>query len=466
MIEKKIADRIEFLAKSFDVFEVEEKKLLKKVKTLEEEGHECELIENGDEILCISSTKIKNKNRVGKHVSISFKVFSDIISADPTPNKSCAQWMLNVFVRYIREGGSKKILAIRFVSEDLPQANEYIRIFEANKRKQRFKELSKSSYILKGMLDPTDINQYKSLSQLFDAVDPFIERDPTEVEKLLNRYVSIGEAIIPVRDRKFTVFVPKTVHANVIFDKFANWCTAKAGNSMFTSYTTNNRKPNGEISNIYIIINNKFFTGESDEIYQLHFETSQIKDRHNSQVSLFENVMSESESVGNYFKEELLGLAKMLDVNYKTNKYIGFLVQFGFCESLFELIDENSPSINFMDQEIPRLPDISKFKVLDYLIMVNCGLSEIHPSIGKLNNLEMLVLPDNKLTTIPSEIGGLKKLIFINLIGNSIKTIPDEIKYLDTTNGGSLYRIAIKESEIGGENYKTLKKLLPSVVFL
>ena len=138
------------------------------------------------------------------------------------------------------------------------QANVYLILFEDNKRKRKFKELCESSYSLKHVSDPTNINQYKSLSQLFDAVDPFIEREPSAVERTMNKFVDSGQALIPVKDRKFTLYIPKTTAASVIFSKFANWCTAREGNGMFNSYTQNNKKPNGKNSDIYIIINNKF----------------------------------------------------------------------------------------------------------------------------------------------------------------------------------------------------------------
>ena len=73
----------------------------------------------------------------------------------------------------------------------------------------------------------------------------------------------------------------------------------------------------------------------------------------------------------------------------------------------------------------------------------------------------MLVLTENRLKALPKEIGNLKKLEFINLCGNQIKSIPNEIAYLDKSNGGSLYRIGVKEEDIGAENYQKLKDLLP-----
>jgi len=470
MVETKVTDRIEFLAKKFDVFDSQPDEVKKKLTSLKKDGYAHTIITNedsGDKILALLWYKEpKDGERVSKNVSVSLDVFSDIIAADPTSNKSCVQWMLTVFTRYLKDNNVNNTqLAIRFVTEDLPQANNYIILFEANKRKNKFKEFCKKSYILKNVKDPTDINQYKSLSQLFDAVDPFIVRDPSEMESLLQRYVHIGSALIPVKDRKFTLYIPKTTDAASVFHKFANWCTARPNNGMFTSYTSH-LKPNGEKSDIYVIINNEFFTGESQEIYQIHFESNQIKDRQNSSnVSIFETVIHESEGLSNFFYEELMTMAKGCKTGLDGNKYLDALIKFGFCESLFEFIEEDTPIIRFMTREIPRLPDVSKFKQLDQLIITGAKMVELHPSIGSLSNLEMLVLTNNRIKTLPKEIGNLKNLTFMNLTGNSIENIPSEIAYLDKSNGGSLFRLAVKREEIGEENYQKLRKLLPSTKF-
>jgi len=466
MVDEKIIGRIEFLAKKFDIFESDEISIGEKIEKFKKNNIEYLIYKNqADTILAIISIdKRGEKERVIKNVSVSINVFSDIIAADPTPNKSCVQWMLTIFTKFLtlNETPIAIELANRFVFEDLPQANTYLKLFEAHKRKNKFKKFCTHSYILKDISDPTDINQYKSLSQLFDAVDPFIERDATEMESLLYKYIDINQAKIPVRDRKFTLYIPKTTDANLPFNNFANWCTAKPNNGMFDKYT-NNLRPDGQKSDIYIIINNKFFTGESNELYQIHFQTNQIKDRHNSQnVSIFESVLNQSESILNFFKEELTKMAKDSNCGLENNKYLDFLIQFGFCETLFEFIDSNSPTIRFMERQIPKLPDLSKFKELDQLIITNANLVELHPSIGNLVNLEMLVLTDNRIKSLPKEIGGLKKLTFMNLIGNPITEIPNEIAYLDKSNGGSLFRLAIDAKDIGEENYKKLILLLPT----
>jgi Leucine-rich repeat (LRR) protein len=234
---------------------------------------------------------------------------------------------------------------------------------------------------------------------------------------------------------------------------------------MYKNYTENYRKPSGDKSTIYIIIPNKFFEGETKEIYQLHFETKQIKNRYNVEYgNMYEDIINESEGVSNFFYEELMTMAKQFKKGIDNNIYLDYLIKFGFAESLFELIDDETPTIRFMTREIPKLPDISKFNKLDQLIICNAKLHELHPSIGKLHNLEMLVLTENKIKTLPKEIGLLKNLMFINLIGNPINEIPNEISNLDKSNGGSLLRIAVRQEDIGSENYKKLKELLPTTL--
>lgn len=463
-MEKGLTDRLVFLAETFDVFDCSSDELQKKISGFEKENYEVQTVYYEQNVIALVSSKVNNKDRIIKKVSVCVDVFSEMIAADPTKNKMYVQWMLNMFSRFMKDVKSQ-VYGIRLVGEDLPQAEMYLKLFEDNKRKKKFKDLCLGSYSLKGITDPTDINQYKSLSQLFDSVDPFIERDASVIERTIMKYVDLGKAYIPVKDRKFTVYVPLTLDASVVFAKHANWCTAREGNGMFKSYTESHKTPDGKKSKLYVIINNKFFSGESDEIFQVHFETNQLKDRKNSQnVTIFENVMAESEGVANFFKEELLVLARNKKT-VKQNTYLDYLLKFGFAESLFELLEEDTPIIKFMDREIPRIPNVSKFKNLDQIIITGAKLQELDPSVGELTKLSMLVLANNKLVSLPSEIGGLKNLEFLNLKGNNIKSIPNEISNLDKSKGGSLYRIVVDKNDIGDENYKKLKELLPTTNF-
>jgi hypothetical protein len=468
-----VADRLEFLAEKFSIFECDEKSLKEKMDELVEEGYtETNEIygDSGYIIALVSTSETRGFSeeygeyvRVKKKVSIAYHVFKEMVDSDLTTNKQYTQWMLTTYNRFLKEDDIAS--SRRFVEEDLPLAKEYLDIFDSNKRKKKFKELCLASFSLRDVKDPTNINQYKSLSQLYEAVDPFIYKDPSEMERLMQRFVDAGQAEIPVKDRRFTVYLPKTKDANLIFNKFASWCTTTPTGGMFEHYTSKNKKPNGKKSDIYIVIDNRFFKDELEEnyLYQLHFETNQIRNRkQNGNGNFFEDVIMKSEGVSNFFHEELTTMAKA-SRDITNNIYIEYLIKFGWTEALFDIIEDFTPIIRFTNRDVPKLPDVSKFSKLSTLIINGANLRELHPSIGKLGELQELILPDNKLTILPKEIGNLTNLIMLNIMGNNIKEIPDEIKYLDKTNGGRLHRIAFNREQVGEANYRKLKTLLPSV---
>lgn len=458
------SDRLLFLMKQYDVFDSDE--LEEKIFLLKNSNYELELLNDiNNEIIAIRSELIKENGKKVVKISVADTIFYNMLDSDPTDNKICLQWMLNVFSRYIKSNKEKDWeLAKQFASEDLPKAKKYLILFEANKRKQKFKNLCSINNKSNGITDPTNINQYKSLAQLFDAVDPFIEREPSSLERLMYRYFELGEADIPVEDRNYIVYIPKTRDASVIFSSFANWCTAVEGNGNFKNYTTNYKRPNGENSKIYIIVNKNFFENGGNGLYQIHFETSQFKDRRNSlNINFYNEILKKSDRLSDFFREELVVLAKQYN-SIDSNKYLDFLLDYGFTETLFDLISEDTPEIKIITKKITNLPDLSKFKKLDSLIIINAGLEELNKSVGELEDLELLVLTNNNLTKLPKEVSNLKKLVFINLYGNKINEIPDEIKYLDKSNGGSLYRLAIDVNNIKAEIYNKLKELLPETI--
>lgn len=467
--------RIEFLAKQFDVYDDSDDESINIIvdELLDDGFDDVKPLNEPNSLALISTKEIKKINNDGEEfikvktkVSVSFSVFQDMIDSDPTENKQLVQWMLTTFTRLIKDPKTR-FNGVSFIVEDLPLAKEYLTVFELNKNKVRFKTLCLNSYGLRDVVDCSNINQYKTLSKLYDAVDPFIERDSNSMLPLLESLVLKGEGEIPVRDRNFTVFKPKTVEASIIFGKFASWCTSVEGNGMFSSYT-NEVKPSGEKSDIYIVINNKFFNGEhvdSECLYQLHFESDQIRNRKQNNVNSdgFVDILMKSESLSGYFKGELLKLAKVSRNINNSNIYLKMLSKLGWSEYIFDGFGDSAPMIKILDLRMTSLPNLSRFSELESLIICNCKLYSLNDTINTLKNIRELILTNNNIDTLPSGIGGLSKLIFINLIGNKIKNIPDDIKMLDSTNGGSLYRVACDISDLGEDNYNKLKRLLPSV---
>jgi Leucine-rich repeat (LRR) protein len=196
-------------------------------------------------------------------------------------------------------------------------------------------------------------------------------------------------------------------------------------------------------------------------MYQIHFETAQFRDRSNgNNVDIYNKVLVNSDTLRSFFYDELKPMAKY--DNKKDSKYIKNLISFGYSDILFDILDEDTPSINFRNSRIPLLPKLDRFKSVYSLCIGDCGLREIPKGISKLDKMEILSLPNNKISMLPNDIGFCKKLTFINLVGNPIKEIPNEISKLDTSNGGSLVRLTVRIKDIGEENFNKLKELLPT----
>ena len=460
--------RLQFLKDRFNIFDSFDNELTNDDSITLIKNYSSEIISfiKKNEIKKIrkdGSEKIKIK----KTIHISNTLFKTMVDSDPSNKKVYTQWMLTVFNRLLNDNSTHSD-AIRFVEEDLPLASEYLFIFEQNKRKKLFKKIN--SYTLKNISDVTNINQYKSLSQLYDAVDPFIERDSSNLEKMINNFANLGEAEILVNDRNFLVIMPKTLAVNVLFDKFTSWCTSKPNNGMFKHYTQskNYLKPDGSNSEIYIVIDKRFLKFnelEDNFLYQIHFESGQVKNRkQNNKSDFYNDVLVNSEGVSNLIYEKLMELSALIGSS-NNNLYLDYLIKFGWSDALFDLMQDYTPYIRVFGTRVKRLPDLTRFKNLLSLIITKSGLIELDSSIGNCKNLNEIILRDNKLTELPSEISNLKNLVFLNILGNKLTKIPDSIKYLDKTNGGKLHRICVDKKDIGDENYNKLRQLLPSVKF-
>lgn len=456
-------NRISFLIDQFNVFDIEDKDEVMDEYASEGYHSVVELKDTlTDDVIAYHAERYRNEksSKIIRKVSVEVNILGRMIAADPTNNKQFVQWMLKVFTNMIKNGDDHD--AMRFACEDLPMAKEYLEIFEANKRKQTFLKFCKANFNLNHIQDYTNINQYNSLIELFDAVDPYIERDVSGLKSAMQRFVNLGEAEITFKGRDFMVYIPKTVHAACVFHKFTNWCTAVPNNGMFKSYT-NNLRPRKKLSVIYDIIPTAVFEGTSDELYQLHFESNQFMNRRDNHTN-GEHLFNQSSGLKDYFTKELYALLEDSKVVFHSkNKYIQWVYNFKMGFLIFDLLDYGVSNLRFRDKELVKIPDsIGKFKNVRQLSITGCKVGDVHPNIGMLKDVQVLSLNRNKIKELPDSIAKMKQLRFLSLNDNPITKLPASISELDVSNGGNLTRVATNNSKLVRE----IEKYLPNVVII
>ena len=470
-------ERIEFLAKKFNVFTNEELDILVETNFIEEESSQCyqtvcSVDDNGVDVpLALYKFKLRGGNIISKDdgtyvikgVRIGEDVFVDMVQSDPTKHKEYVQWMLTTFTRLIKS--SEFDDAIRFVSEDLWKAKEYLTLFHENKHKPKFKRMCTNNLAFKNISDPSNINQYRDLAQLFDAVDPYIERDLSNLEVNIDRCIKLHEGEIPYKDRFYTVFIPKTINSSRIFKDFTSWCTT-ASKGSFNMYV-NKLTPLKEKSKLFIIINNNCFLPEndpnhSDKMYQFHFESEMMMDKSDRAISNVKSeILDKSKGLSEFFYDTLVSLAKADKSNVNKNKYVDCLITMGFTDILFEVMDERVDRITYNNENIEKLPDMRKFNNLQVLNLYNVKLKVLSDTVCDLTTLLILSLPENKIKNLPKNIGKLKNLVVLNISGNKIIEIPENIKELDKTNGGSLERVSYSD-DLSDDSLQRLREYLPT----
>lgn len=168
--------------------------------------------------------------------------FWQIVKSDPTYNPqketkmgTYGKWLLN-----LKRKGLK--------NEDLYKANEYLSVFNKVKNK----------------LTKKDINQYKSLPELYNSVKDFIEgNEDTRSKSEITRDIKNNGAEEVYKDDSWLVIVPKTKEAACYYGKGTQWCTAATkGNNYFDFY--NNQ------GTLYIVIDKR-----NNKKYQFHLESKQ-----------------------------------------------------------------------------------------------------------------------------------------------------------------------------------------------
>jgi hypothetical protein len=440
-----------------------------------------EPIENHDGV---DIAYIVTNNKGKQSVKLTDEIFNDIVEADPSRNKQYVQWMIQVFLRHISDGDIEQ--AIRFLTEDLPEASEFLTIFDDVKNKKVFKRSAPNRP--NAPQNVTDINQYTSLAQLYSVVSPFIGASDEESEdgesplwKKLKKYIDLGEAKLVYRDGDVLIYSPLTIESSCDpLGPLASWCTRREGNTYFDSYRRNNPKPDGSVSDYYVIMPKNLFNGDDEgNTYplQFHFESNQLHDKNNSSIersSKLSEVLSRFPGMREFFKKELGKLVEMdvvkgtglMDSAYikylnmfggraeevisgevyqkgvenikkmasqqkvplQQNKYLKWLMENTENVEILDYLDPDvTESLDFSNMNLGKLPNMSKFLKVDRITANNCNLKTL-PTVDMLpdggRNINVLSFNDNQITKAPLDgYDTLKECFMITLLNNPIKEI-------------------------------------------
>lgn len=173
------------------------------------------------------------------------KTFYNIIQSDPTYNTNkpdkmgkYGKWMLELY----KKGNLKE--------EDLYKAKEDLEIFAKFQSK----------------LQQKDIMRYHSLSELYNAIKPFLENPEQAATKSEEvRQLKKGAEKV-YEDNKWIVIVPHTKESSCYYGKGTRWCTA--ANDSYNAFEGYNSE-----GLLYINI----IKGTNTK-YQFHFESSSYMD--------------------------------------------------------------------------------------------------------------------------------------------------------------------------------------------
>ena len=275
-------------------------------------------------------------------------VFNEIIKSDPTFNSingnkmgKYGKWLLGLYLR--------RALKI----EDLYKATEYLTYF--------------NKYF--NVIEVKDINKYKNLPDLYNAISKYINNDGIATSKSDEIRKIKEDAEKVYEDNEWVVIVPYTKEASCYYGKGTQWCTAaEKSHNYFDQY--NNQGP--------LFININKIDGSK---YQFHFETDSFMDENDDEI---EEPVAEtiglSDGLINWYKENVE------DGNKITEEKINFF----FDE------DNNADYVLIKDDDDSyKLYEKGGDTLCDGLVCNN-GIEEMRQWYNSLSNKNYCIIPNNR----------------------------------------------------------------------
>ncbi len=458
-----------------------------------------------------------------KKVRLSEVGVETIFNADPSKKKEYAQWLLDSFKKVAL---SSELEAQRFYDEDLSVATEALEMFDILKNRRIFIQQAKE--LPSAPENPKDIRQYDSIGQLFGIVTKFSIDDEDEEEtgegklsakgkKLydeIQTFVNLEQAEIKYRDNSVIVYSPQSLKSSCEpLGNMASWCTRTANNTYFDDYRSDYPKPDGSLSDYYVVMPLELFTSQQPsghDFYplQFHFESDQIRDKTQSGHSNIDDeevhkVLNDFPGMAEFFRKELGNLATQSirsGTGLMENHYIKYLKMFGgtvtshvpkeaydegienikvlakkddgpiknnryviwLKENTDEDIDittyisEDTEKIDFSGLKLGTIPDISKFTKCEDVYLIDCSLNELPESNFLPPNITYLGLSKNNISSLNFDGYGerFKSIEVIILVDNPVKRINlnNLTKIVDS---GEFIKLALDQDDIENiENYE------------
>lgn len=271
----------------------------------------------------------------------------EYIDADPTPNKKYRVWILRM-----KKAGLK--------SEDLYKITEYLTVFDKYKQK----------------LDVKDINQYKSVSDLFAAIKPIKDaiesgvdiRSDNQKRKAAAR--ASGDIDVVFESNGWKLLHPKTKDAACLLGKGTEWCTAtRSDNNMFDQYNENGP--------MYVLVS------PDGNKWQFHNDSHQFMNTADKQITDIRFMPLDVTTA----IAKLYDATELLDMEH-TNEQADIVIkqiteQGDITEALITLLPIGSDiAQKFVSEHIHELDDVDLRQHLTHddtfhRIIVNCPLSTL-----------------------------------------------------------------------------------------
>ena len=175
------------------------------------------------------------------------RIFDWAVNLDPDPTKKYAQWILNLVARN------------SLPMEDGYKVTQYLTSFERLKPQLP--------------VEQRDINRYRSLEALYDAIDDqTVDKSQRQISREYDDEMN-RQAVTVFDDASYKIVIPTTEEASCHFGRNTQWCTAASeSDNAFNSYY--------QMGDLYIILDKR-----NNRRWQYQVQENQLMDERDAPIN-------------------------------------------------------------------------------------------------------------------------------------------------------------------------------------